>query len=107
MACGMACTTSVEATSSISRFRISTSVPKSSVASPCFLFPLKDGGLLAGGFGRDAVMCTREGETEVEATISTSYSEEDEEEVEELVEEEADLALPGRKSLHWREKPDL
>ena len=59
-------------------------------------------------------MCTREGETEVEATISTSYSEEDEEEVEEveelveeLVEDEADLALPGRKSLHWREKPDL
>ena len=56
-------------------------------------------------------MCTREGETEVEATISTSYSEEDEEEVEELVEEleedEADLSLPGRKSLHWREKPDL
>ena len=33
-------------------------------------------------------MCTREGETEVEATISTSYSEEDEEEVEELVEVE-------------------
>ena len=55
-------------------------------------------------------MCTREGETEVEATISTSYSEEDEEEVEEveeLVDDEADLSLPGRKSLHWREKPDL
>ena len=52
-------------------------------------------------------MCTREGETEVEATISTSYSEEDEEEVEELVEDKADLSLPGRKSLHWREKPDL
>ena len=31
-------------------------------------------------------MCTREGETEVEATISTSYSEEDEEEVEEVEE---------------------
>ena len=46
-------------------------------------------------------MWTREGETKVEATDSASYSEQEEEEV------ETDLSLPGRKSLHWREKPDL
>ena len=50
-------------------------------------------------------MCTRERETKVEATVSASYSEEEEEEVEE--DEKTDLSLPGRKSLHWREKPDL
>ena len=41
----------------------------------------------------------------VEGTDSASYSEEEEEEVEE--EEKTDLSLSGRKSLHWREKPDL
>ena len=66
---------------------------------------MRDGGLLAGGFGRSAVMCTREGESKVEATDSASYSESDEEEVEE--EEKTDLSLSGRKSLHCREKPDL
>ena len=69
-----------------------------------FLFPLRDGGLLAGGFGRLAVMWTREeGETKVDATNSASYSDDDEEEVE----EKTDLSSPGRKSLHCREKPDL
>ena len=77
-------------------------------ASACFLFPLREGGLLAGGFGRLAVMWTREeGEAKVEATNSASYSDDDEEEVEEVEEEEETDLSPGRKSLHCREKPDL
>ena len=43
----------------------------------------------------------------VEGTDSASYSEEEEEEQEVEEEEKIVLSLPGRKSLHWREKPDL